>query len=334
MIAHILLHAKTNPTILSGAKLRETDTYDIIGDNEYLAFEACEYMDSFLDFNPTIAVILNIEMAHVDYFKSMEQIRDSFGKFAARTGAEGYAVVNGDDENVLLAMENYEGEEITFGIENRAVDFCAVSLEAKGGRFSFDILKRGTHFCHVELSVAGRFHVYNALACAAACDLCGMTAEEIAKGISTFTGASRRMERKGTLGGAQVYDDYGHHPTEIKATLGGAKELSDGRLICVYQPHTYSRTYALLDEFATAFEAADRVLFMDIYAAREQNEWGVSSALLAERVGSHAVYGGSPQRTAELLMREVRPEDTVVIMGAGDIYKIYDYLDIEKEETE
>ena len=333
MCAHTLLSAEKDPTVLSGAELAEMGGAYCLGEGKDFVFEACEYMDSFLDFNPTVAVILNIEMDHVDYFKSMEQIRTSFGRFAARTGEAGCAVVNGDDENVLLAMKDYVGEEITFGIDNRAVDFCAVSLAVVDGRYTFDILKRGEHFCHVSLSVAGRFHVYNALACAAACDRCGLTPDEIAKGISTFEGASRRMEPKGSLGGARVYDDYGHHPTEILATLGGAKDICRGRLFCVYQPHTYSRTHALLDEFSRAFVSADRVLLMDIYAAREQNEWGVSSALLAERIGDRATYGGDPRRTAELLSSEVREGDTVVIMGAGDIYKIYEYLDIKKDET-
>ncbi len=334
MCAHTLLQAKKSPTVLSGAELAEMGGAYCLGDGDDFVFEACEYMDSFLDFNPTIAVILNMEMDHVDYFKSMEQIRGSFGRFAARTGADGYAVVNGDDEDVLLAMEGYEGVEVTFGIDNRAVDFCAVALEPEGGRYSFDILKHGKFFCHVSLSVAGRFHVYNALACAAACDLCELSPKEISEGISTFTGASRRMERKGVLNGAEVFDDYGHHPTEIRATLGGAKDMAKGRLICVYQPHTYSRTYALLDEFSASFASADRVLLMDIYAAREANEWGVSSALLAERIGAHALYGGSPEKTAELLCREAGEGDTIVIMGAGDIYKIYDYLDIKKEEIQ
>ena len=333
MCAHTLLRAGKSPTVLSGAELAEMGGAYCLGEGKDFVFEACEYMDSFLDFYPTVAVILNEEMDHVDYFKSMEQIRDSFGRFAARTGAEGCAVVNGDDENVLRSLEGYEGEEITFGIENRAVDFSAVSLCESGGCYSFEILKRGEHFCHVSLSVTGRHHVYNALAAAAACDRCGLTAEEIAQGLSGFEGAARRMEKKGFLDGARVFDDYGHHPTEIRATLGGARGLTEGRLICVYQPHTYSRTQALLRDFSSAFDAADRVILLDIYAAREQNEWGVSSALLAEQIGESAIFGGSFQRTAELLCREVSEGDVVVIMGAGDIYKIYDYLDLKEEKA-
>lgn len=333
MCAHTLLRAKKSPTVLSGAELSDMGGAYCLGEGEDFVFEACEYMDSFLDFNPTVAVILNEEMDHVDYFKSMEQIRASFGRFAAKTGADGCAVVNGDDENVLLSLEGYEGEEITFGVENRAVDFFATSLSEERGCYSFDIVKRGTLFCHVDLSVTGRHHVYNALATAAACDHCGLSAEQIADGLSSFRGAARRMEKKGFLpGGAEVYDDYGHHPTEIKATLGGAKGLARRRLICVYQPHTYSRTQALLKDFSCSFDAADRVILMDIYAAREQNEWGVSSAILAERIGERAVYGGSPEACAALLSREAGEDDVAVIMGAGDIYKIYEYLEIKEEK--
>ena len=329
MCAHTFLRAQKSPTVLSGAELAEMGGAYCLGEGGDFVFEACEYMDSFLDFNPTVAVILNEEMDHVDYFKSMEQIRASFGRFAARTGADGCAVINGDDENVLRSLEGYEGEEITFGVENRAVDFFADSLKECGGCYSCDILKQGVFFCHVDLSVTGRHHVYNALAAAAACDRCGLTPREISEGLSSFTGAARRMEKKGFLSGACVYDDYGHHPTEIKATLGGAKGLAKGRLICVYQPHTYSRTQALLDEFASAFDAADRVFFLDIYAAREENEWGISSAILAERVGERAVYGGAFKDTAELLSRDASEDDVIVIMGAGDIYKIYEYLDLK-----
>ena len=327
------MRAGKSPTVLSGAELPEMGGAYCLGEGESFVFEACEYMDSFLDFNPTVAVILNEEMDHVDYFHSMEQIRTSFGRFAAKTGANGCAVINGDDENVLLSLCDYEGEEITFGVENRAVDFFAVSLTEERGCYSFDILKRGEFFCHVKLSVTGRHHVYNALAAAAACDRCGLIPAEIADGLSSFQGAARRMEKKGFLKqGAEVFDDYGHHPTEIKATLGGAKGLASGRLICVYQPHTYSRTHALLEEFSSAFGSADRVILMDIYAAREQNEWGISSEILAKRIGERAIYGGSPERTAELLQKEASSGDVVVIMGAGDIYKIYKYLELKEEK--
>ncbi len=332
MCAHTMLLAGVDPTVLSGAELAEMGGAYRIGEGSDFIFEACEYMDSFLDFNPTVAVILNIEMDHVDYFKSMEQIRTSYGRYAARTGEKGYAVINGDDPEVSLSIREYEGTVVTFGIEREDVTFRAVSLFERKGAYGFDVLKNGSFFCHVALSITGRHHVYNALACAAACDLCGLPPSAIAEGLSTFVGAARRMERKGTLRGAEVYDDYGHHPTEIRATLSGAKGLpaKGGRLLCVYQPHTYSRTHALFEEFSEAFADADRVFFMDIYAARERNESGVSSALLAERIGEKAMFGGSPENTARQVLEEIRAGDTLIVMGAGDLYKIYEYLEIQK----
>ncbi len=334
MCAQVLLEADANPTVLSGAELPLMGGAFHVGGDENFVFEACEYMDSFLDFNPTVAVILNIEMDHVDYFKSMEQIRTSYAHYAARTGEGGVAIVNRDDAEVLLAMEDYKGALLTFGISSENADFRAVGISQRSGRYSFDILWKNEFFCHVDLSVTGYHHIYNALATAAACRLCGLDGKTIASGLSHFTGAARRMEYKGSLGGAEVYDDYGHHPTEIRATLSGARGLpkEGGRLICVYQPHTYSRTAALLDEFATSFEAADRVILAKIYAARETDTLGVSSALLAERIGEKAEAIDSFGEIAERLKTEAREGDTVVVMGAGDVYRVFGYLDLKKTE--
>ncbi len=334
MCAQVLLSANASPTVLSGAELRAMGGAYCLGESENFVFEACEYMDSFLDFNPNIAIVLNIEMDHVDYFHSMEQIRTSFAAYAAKTGKDGFAVVNGDDEEVERALSDYEGTRIRFGIENRACEYLAKNLSCESGRWSFDLFERGEILCHVRLSVVGRHQIYNALATAAACRLCGLSGEEISRGLAEFSGAHRRMERKGSMQGAEIYDDYGHHPTEIIATLSGAKAIpaEGGRLFCVYQPHTYSRTAALLDEFSKAFVDADRVLLVDIYAARETDTLGVSSKLLAERVGEKASYAGSVENAAEMLRRELREGDAVIVMGAGNIDRIFTVLekDIKK----
>ena len=240
MCAQTLMEAGADPTVLSGAALSVMEGAYRVGGREDFLFEACEYMDSFLDFNPTVAVILNIEMDHVDYFKSMEQIRASYARYAALTGREGYAVYNADDGEVLRALASYEGHRLTFGIEAETADYRAVNLVQTGGRYTFEVWRRGSFFCRIALSVTGRHHVYNALAAAAVCDLCGLSPEAIGEGLGRFLGAARRMEWKGRLNGACVYDDYGHHPTEIRATLTGARGLvpEGGRLFCVYQPHT------------------------------------------------------------------------------------------------
>ncbi|MBE6546612.1 MAG: UDP-N-acetylmuramate--L-alanine ligase [Ruminococcaceae bacterium] len=328
MCAEVLLAANTEPTVLSGAELAAMDGAYHVGGTENFVFEACEYMDSFLDFNPTVAVILNIEMDHVDYFKSMEQIRTSFSRFAALTGEAGYAVYNGDDAEVLAALSDYRGDRLSFGMTGENLSYRAENIRTENGCPSFDVIKKGTFLCRVCLSVTGYHHIYNALACTAVCDLCGLSPAEITEGLARFGGAKRRMERKGTLNGAAVYDDYGHHPTEIRTTLEGAKKAvaKDGRLFCVYQPHTYSRTAALLDGFVSSLAVADRVLMVDIYAARETDTLGVSSALVAQRIGKKATCPATFAAAAEQLKKEVTAKDTVIIMGAGDVYKVFDYL--------
>ena len=329
MCAEMLLHNRKEPTVLSGAELKSVGSAYYIGGREDFVFEACEYMDSFLDFNPNIAVVLNIEMDHVDYFKSMEQIRRSFAQYASLVGKDGYAVYNADDAEVVSALEGFEGERLSFGI-NQAAALRAVNITEDCGRYSFDILLYQKHFCHVDLRVSGYHNIYNALAATGACVLCGISAEDIARGLGGFCGACRRMEYKGSVNGAHVYDDYGHHPTEISATLRGAKGLAGNRLWCVYQPHTYSRTAALLDGFLGAFEDCDRVIFADIYAAREKNTYGISSELLASRLGEKGAYADSFESAANMLSSELRAGDVAVVMGAGDVYKVFDYLNFDE----
>ena len=335
MCALTFMRAGNDPTVLSGAELGEMGGAYRIGDNrENFIFEACEYMDSFLDFNPNIAVILNIELDHVDYFKDIEQIRRSYGRYADIAGKDGVAVINADDDDVLAATSGFEGKKISFGINNDRADFRAVNIESKRGKYSFSILKGGDTLCRVELSVSGYHNIYNALATAAAADISGLSAADIKSGLESFCGAHRRMEYKGRLGGADVYDDYGHHPTEVRSTLEGAKMLADGgRLWCVFQSHTYSRTKALLDDFAKAFGAADKVVIVDIYPARETDTLGMSPQVMAERIGNRAVSCPKLSEAAELLRAELREGDVAVIMGAGNINGIFDILkgDIKKD---
>lgn len=326
MCAETLIVSGADPTVLSGAQLPTMGGAYCVGEGDSFVFEACEYMDSFLDFNPTVAVVLNIEMDHVDYFKSMEQIRRSFGKFADIAGERGYAVYNADDGDVIEALRSFEGNRLSFGIKNEAARLRAVNVTEHYGKYSFDIFKDGGFFCHVDLRVSGYYNIYNALAAAGACMIAGLSADAISKGLHEFCGAGRRMEFKGYVNGGAVYDDYGHHPTEISATLGGARAMAQGRLICVYQPHTYSRTAALFEEFAGAFDKCDRVIFVDIYAARESNEWGVSSEGLALRIGERAVCAHSLGDAADMVSAELGAGDIAVVMGAGDVYKTFDYM--------
>lgn len=316
-----------DPTVLCGAELPELQNSSCrLGQaDDHFIFEACEYMDSFLNFNPTLAVILNVGMDHVDYFHSMEQIRESFLRFARRTGSGGTVLYNGDDDECVRAMEEFEGNKVTFGLRYDA-EFTAQQIRLLDGVSTFDFYRGDRFLCHILLPTCGRHNIYNALAAASAAVLCGIPPEAIVQGLASFHGAKRRMERKGEYNGAAIYDDYGHHPQEIMATLAGARQMGYSRVICAYQPHTYSRTAGLLEEFSNSFGDADKVLLADIYAAREENVYGVSSQLLAECIGQKATYCGSFEAIVNAIRQEARRGDLVIVMGAGDIYKVFELL--------
>ena len=329
MCADMLMNANTDPTVLSGAVLSSMGGAYRVGSENYFLFEACEYMDSFLDFNPNIAVILNIELDHVDYFEDIEHIKRSYRSFAdIAIGNGGCVIANGDDENVLSSLLGAENV-IYFGIKNKKAELIAENINEKNGRYSFDLIYKGEFVCRIKLSVGGYHNVYNALATAGVALVCGLSAEDITSGIAAFTGAARRMELKGNVCGARVFDDYGHHPTEISTTLDGAKRMLDGgRLFCVFQSHTYSRTKALFDDFAKALSIADKVIVADIYAARETDTLGVTPELLAERIdGGVACHGF--KNIADMLNSELREGDIAIVMGAGDIWQVFEYLNFD-----
>lgn len=333
MCAMAFCDAGGDPTVVSGAELSAMGGAYRIGGHDNFVFEACEYMDSFLDFNPTVAVVLNIEMDHVDYFSSMAQIRRSFSAYMTLTGQDGVAIINADDENVMLAAKFFGGRKVTFSTKDPSADYSAVNIVFDMGRAEFDVVRGGAFAAHIKLSVPGAHNVYNALAAFAAACECGLDGERAAAGISRFTGAHRRMEYKGSFCGASVYDDYGHHPTEVRATLRTMREVGTGRLFCVFQSHTYSRTARLFEDFAAALATADRTVVADIYAARETDTMGVSGERLAAetvKCGGNAVYGGNFEHIVEILKAELREGDTLVVMGAGDIYRIYPMIGLHE----
>ena len=335
MCAQILLDAQVDPTILSGATYAPMGGAYRLGDSkEHFLFEACEYMDSFLDFNPTVAVLLGAELEHVDYFKDMEQIMESFARYASLTGEAGVTVVNLDNpeimESAIRALSRGKtGRLVTFSAGgNTAADFYAVNIRAEGGLPCFEMVSHEGSLGTVRMAVPGKHQVINALAAAAAMDAVGIDRAAILSGLARYVGAGRRMEYKGDVNGARVYDDYGHHPTEVRATLEGAKALcGEGRhLICVFQPHTFSRTAALYGDFLTAFDPADRVILIDIYAAREDNVYGVSSEGLAQDINAatpdRGLYCPTPTDAAEAIRALAKEGDVVVVMGAGDVIKV------------
>ena len=335
MCAQILMSAMCDPTVMSGAPMRSMGGAFRLGGRNSMVFEACEYKDSFLDFNPTVAVVLNCELDHVDYFKSMEQLRASFAAFADRAGKDGCVVYNADDAETRLAMRDVVSRRVTFGIEDTTADYRATGIDLTGGYASFDVWHHDRPMGRVRLRVPGQHNVYNALAAVAATHECGLCSHDIVRGLEDFEGAVRRMEYKGTLNGAVVFDDYGHHPTEVNATLRESRLLGTGRLICAFQPHTYSRTATLFDDYVKALTLADAVVVAPIYAARETDDRGVSATKLAEAV--NAAVGREVARGCEdmalvagALCELARPGDTVIVMGAGNIDSVYVGLPLEK----
>lgn len=341
MLECVFRIAECDPTVSCGAPMKDADNRcDRIGGEDYFIFEACEYMDSFLDFYPTDAVVLNIEMDHPDYFHSMEQIETSFHRFISRTGEDGTVYLNAGDENVLAAAQGYNGSIVTFGVDCPTADYNATQITYTNGLPSFTVQKNGEALCRVEMHVPGTHSICDAVAAFAVAVTCGIPPKTAADALAQFAGAARRMDYRGkTAAGADVYDDYAHHPTEILTTLTAALSMRPSRLFCVFQPHTYSRTKELFNDFATALATAgiEEVLLADIYTARETDSLGVSTDLLADAVRKQ---GGScravhdTREIAAYLKKNCRAGDTVLVMGAGDISLICRELVFNKKACE
>ncbi len=323
MLGHVLLNAiGCDPTVVVGAVMRDVgSTYRIGKDNNFV-FEACEYKDSFLSFFPKIAVVLNIKLDHTDYFTGIEHMRDSFTQYMNNSGKDGYAVYNLDCENCQLAAEGYIGNHITFSsLGNENAEYCAKNISMVNGFATYDVYKKGEFFLSLKLSAPGEHNISNSLAVVAVCDLIGIRKEDIVKGLYSYAGVGRRFEYKGSFCGAEVYDDYAHHPDEIKVTLSAAKAISRGRVICVFQPHNYSRLRDLFEEFKTAFVDSDLLILCPLYAAREACGTEVSSERLANELEG-AIYLDGFDSIKEFLKTELKTGDLLLIMGAGDISKL------------
>ena len=324
MISHILYRGKYDPTIIVGAELDEIGGTHHIGKGRECVFEADEYSDSFLSFSPTIALVLNIDIDHVDYFHSLDQIKNSFTEFIKKTENGGYTVYNADNENVLDVMSRYTGKKVSYAIDSPA-DFTAENIVFSNGNSSFDVIHNGKNIASVSLPIAGKHIVSDSLGAFALLYTYGVDSETIKDGLASYSSVKRRMEYKCKINGADVYEDYAHHPTEISATLLGIKPGVRGRLICAFQPHTYTRTKGLWNEFVSSLSIADTVLLCDIYAAREDDIYGVNSKMLADDI-KNGIYLGSFEKTYEYICKNAKEDDVVIIMGAGDIYKVSDML--------
>ncbi|MBQ2244621.1 MAG: UDP-N-acetylmuramate--L-alanine ligase [Oscillospiraceae bacterium] len=313
MMTHILMAAQWDPTVMIGGYLPMLHAGHRVGHGDAIVMESCEYCDSFLNFCPTLAVILNIEADHLDYFKDLKDIEDSFHQFAEL--ATDCIIANGDDKNTVEALEGMK--YISFGLaENNQIRAVDISEDYH----HFDVVCNGAHYCHLDLQVPGKHNVLNALAAAAAAWRLGIPGEAVAKGLATFTGADRRMQFKGKFNGADVYDDYAHHPGELNATIDAVRSMGYKRMILAFQPHTYTRTHALFNEFVRELKKPDVVILAEIYAARERNTVGISSRDIQNRIDG-ALYCQTLPEVTEVLRELAQPGDIILTVGAGDIYR-------------
>ena len=328
MCTHILMAADKDPTVMIGGTLPLLNAGHRVGHGNVIVMEACEYYNSFLSFHPTVAVILNIEADHLDFFKDLYDVENSFRQFAERVPQDGYIVANYDDLNTMQTVMDVDRKKITFGLDPRA-DVHAANIEYIGANSHFDIIYKKRRFTDVTLHVPGEHNVKNALAATAAAICLGIRPTAVKYGLAGFNGAGRRFEFKGKYNGADVYDDYAHHPGELKCLLDTVEKLNYRRTVLVFQPHTYSRTAALFQDFVKQLKRPDVVFLAEIFAAREQNTIGISSSALADEIEGACFFPTFEELEAEL-RRTAEPGDIILTVGAGDVYKIGEHLAAEE----
>ncbi|MCI2057561.1 MAG: UDP-N-acetylmuramate--L-alanine ligase [Oscillibacter sp.] len=330
MCTHIFMAAQKDPTVMIGGTLPLLHSGYRVGKGDTIILESCEYCNSFLCFYPTVAVILNVEADHLDFFKDLEDIEHSFRKFAELTPPSGHVIANADDAGAQEALAGFSRPVFSFGLDHPA-DCTAASITDNGGFPEFDVMIRGEKYAHVTLHVHGRHNILNALAAASASYALGLPGDAVEEGLASFTGANRRFEKKGSFHGADVYDDYAHHPDELHALLESVKGLGYRRVIVAFQPHTYTRTQKLFDRFVEELQVPDIAVLAEIYAAREKNTIGISSADLCRNIPG-SVYCSTLDKVAAKLAELAQPGDLILTVGAGDIYRAGEKL-LEKESN-
>jgi len=324
MCTHILMASEKDPTVMIGGTLPLLKAAHRVGGGDTIVMESCEYYNSFLAFYPTVAVILNIEPDHLDFFSGLDDIKASFRKFAAKVPEDGYIVANLDDADTMDAIKGLDRRVVTFGLSAKA-DVTARNVTHIGSRTSFELVYKGKVIETVTLHVPGEHNLKNALAAAAASICLGIKPTAIKYGLAGFSGAGRRFEFKGKFNGADVYDDYAHHPGEVRALFDAVEPLGYKRIICVFQPHTYTRTVALFDDFIKQLRRPDIVYLAEIFAAREQNTLGISSADLAARIDGARFYRTFSE-IEDSLSETAQPGDIILTVGAGNVYRIGEHL--------
>nr|WP_312667744.1 UDP-N-acetylmuramate--L-alanine ligase [Tissierella praeacuta] len=319
MLSTILNRSTLNPTILLGGQLDEIGGNVKLGSKDYILTEACEYKGNILKYFPTMAIILNVDADHLDYFRNMDHILETFIQYSKNLDENSYLLINIDDISSQKIISSTKAKVITFGITGNP-DYKAENITFSPEGYPSYTLKVNGELHSIKLNVMGIHNVYNSLASIVAAHIYGISMEEIQKNISIYTGVHRRLELKGYYKGVKIIDDYAHHPTEIRATLNALKNSTTGDIYCVFQPHTYTRTKLLLDNFAESFTEADKVIITDIYAAREIDNGLIHSKDLANAIfnnGSDAVYLGSFEEVEDYLLNNAKENDIILTMGAG-----------------
>ena len=323
MLASITNHGTLDPTVLLGGQLDEIGGNVRLGSDDYIVTEACEYKANILKYFPTMAIISNIDEDHLDYFKDLDHIIDTFIGYSKNLTKDSTLVLNVDDENCIKLIPHTEAKVITFGVNNQA-NYKAENISFNlDGDTVYTLNINGKESWPIRLKVTGLHNVYNSLAAIVAAHNHGVSMELISKFISSYTGVHRRLELKGFADGVKIIDDYAHHPTEIKVTLKAIRDSNKGNIYCIFQPHTFTRTKILLNRFASAFHDADKVIIADIYAAREPDNGEIHSRDLANAIGkagSDVLYLATFEEIEAHLMGIVKANDVIVTMGAGNIY--------------
>lgn len=326
MLSYIFEKTDADPTILVGAELDIINGNVKTGGSDYFIAEACEYHRSFLDFNPYCEIILNVEPDHLDYYKDADDYHSAYRDFLKCVNKDGFALLCADEPELMKMKNEARCRIFTYGVGNKTADFNAKGISAGRDGIEYTLYYKEEKLCSVSIPVFGKHNVSNSAAAIGCAYLLGVPAEEAAKALEDFKGAGRRFEYRGKVNGAYVYDDYAHHPTEIAATLDAVSEIPHGRTICIFQPHTYSRTKTFFDDFAKILSKTDMPVLADIYAARETDDGSISSEMLqreiTEKYGKKAYYFNSFEKIINFVTENAQSDDIVIVMGAGNIVNI------------
>lgn len=329
LLSAVLEACGKDPSCLIGGTSKNFGTNFRVGKGDVIVAEACEYRDSFLDFAPSIALILNVELEHTDYFKSIEQLEDSFVKFAHITPEDGTVIGCADCSTAMSILSRVERKKVTFGINNKA-DFTAKNIsEGLDGKLSCDIYIRDVFATHVEVPLCGKHNAYNVLAVFAVTDCFGIPADTVAESMKNFKGTGRRFDYYGSVNGASVYDDYAHTPDEYRAVISAAKGLKHNRIVGIFQPHTYSRSIDFFAETVNAFKDCDEIILLDIYAAREKDEGKIHSRDFVKAMtakGMDAIYMPIYEDVAEYIEQTAEKDDIILVIGAGHSNKLCEMI--------